>query len=164
MLDGNITIKNSILKNFSLFNNIMATINTIPSLIFFKDPHFNELGYLVKNGDISFKKNGDILSFSKIELKGASTDMLGAGYINLKNKTVNMEMQIKTLKDVSKIIKNIPFIGYILLGEDKSISTIIKISGSTDNPKIKTQLLEDTLNSPFNIIKRVIKSPLKLFQ
>ena len=164
MFDGNITIKNSILKNFSLFNNIMATINTIPSLLFLKDPHFNELGYLVKNGHISFKRNGGILSFSKIILHGASADIDGVGYINLKNKKIDMAMRIKTLKDISKIIKNIPLVGYILLGKDKSISTFIKVSGTIDNPKIKTQVLKDTISSPFNIMKRILKAPLKLFQ
>ena len=164
MLDGNITIKNSILKNFSLFNNIMATINTIPSLLFLKDPNFNELGYLVKDGHISFKRNGGILSFSQIIFHGASADIEGLGYINLKNKKIDMAMRIKTLKDVSKLIKHIPLVGYILLGKDKSISTFIKVSGTLDNPKIKTQVLKDTISSPFNIMKRVLKAPLKLFQ
>jgi len=142
----------------------MATINTIPSLLFLKDPHFNELGYLVKDGHISFKRNGDILSFSHIIFHGASADIEGLGYINLKNKKIDMAMRIKTLKDVSKLIKNIPLVGYILLGKDKSISTFIKVSGTFDNPKIKTQVLKDTISSPFNIMKRVLKAPLKLFQ
>ncbi len=164
MLDGNITIKNSILKNFSLFNNIMAAINTIPSLVLLKDPSFNELGYLVKKGFISFKINGDTISFNQIRLHGVSADMVGVGYINLQSKKIDMNMQIKTLKDISKVIKNIPLVGYILLGEDKSISTEVAIKGTTDNPTVKTQLLKDTINSPLNIIKRVLTSPLKLFQ
>ena len=163
MFDGKFTIKNSILKDFSLFNNIMAAINTIPSLVFLKDPNFDEQGYLVKNGILKFKKNGNNLSFSQINLHGVSADISGSGYIDLEKKDINMDLQIKTLKDISKIIKNIPLIGYIILGDDKSISTNIEISGSVDNPKVKTQILQDTIMSPLNIIKRTLESPLKLF-
>jgi hypothetical protein len=164
MFDGNLTLKNTILKDFSLFNNIMATINTIPSLVFLKDPNFNEKGYLVKKGVIKFKKNGNNLSFQEIKLHGASADITGYGYIDLETKAINMNLQIKTLKDVSKLIKNIPLLGYIILGDDKSISTHVVVSGDTKNPKIKTQLIQDTIMSPINIIKRTIKSPFQLFK
>ncbi len=164
MFNGKLTIKDSILKDFSLFNNIMATINTIPSLLFLKNPNFNEQGYLVKKGLINFKKNGKIISFDKIILHGASADIYGFGYIDLKNKKIDMDLEIKTLKDVSNIIKNIPLVGYVILGEDKSISTYIKVTGKTDNPKISTQILKDTINTPLNIIKRAIQAPFKIFK
>ncbi len=164
MFDGEFTMNNTTLRDFSLFNNIMATINTIPSLVFLKDPNFNENGYLVKKGILKFKKNGNNLSFKQIKLHGASADITGSGYINLENKNISMDLQIKTLKDISKLIKNIPLLGYIILGDDKSISTNIEVSGSTDNPKIETQLLQDTLMSPLNIIKRTIESPFQLFK
>ncbi len=164
MFDGEFTLNNTVLKDFSLFNNIMATINTIPSLVFLKDPNFNEKGYLVKKGILKFKKNGNNLSFKQIKLHGVSADIAGFGYINLEDRNISMDLQIKTLKDISKLIKNIPLIGYIILGDDKSISTNIEVSGSVDNPKVKTQILQDTLMSPLNIIKRTIQSPLKLFE
>ena len=164
MFDGEFTMNNTLLKDFSLFNNIMATINTIPSLVFLKDPNFNENGYLVKKGLLKFKKNGNNLSFSQIKLHGASADITGFGYINLEGKDISMDLQIKTLKDISKLIKNIPLVGYVILGDNKSISTNVEVSGSVDNPKVKTQILQDTLMSPLNIIKRAIKSPFKLFE
>jgi len=157
-------MKDTVLKDFSLFNNIMATINTIPSLVFLEDPNFNEQGYLVKKGILKFKKNGNILSFKQIKLHGVSADIAGFGYINLEDRNISMDLQIKTLKEISKLIKNIPLIGYIVLGDDKSISTNVRVSGSADNPKIETQILQDTLMSPLNIIKRTIQSPLKLFE
>jgi hypothetical protein len=161
---GKILIKNSILKNFSVFNNIIATINTIPSLFLFKDPNFNEHGYMIKDGSLSLKRINGIIAFNDIKLHGFSADIYGNGYINLKTKEISLNLQIRTLKDISKLLGNIPLLGYITLGEDKSISTHLEVSGKIQNPKIKTQILRDSLTSPLNIIKRVIKSPLKLFQ
>ncbi len=161
---GIVKIKNSTLKNFSVFNNIIATINTIPSLFLFKDPNFSEKGYMIKDGTISFKKINDVIALKEIKLQGFSANIEGSGYVNLDTKNINLTLQIKTLKDIGKLIGNIPIIGYITLGEDKSFSTHIKVSGDLNNPKIDTEILKDSILSPFNIIKRVLKTPLKLFQ
>jgi len=164
VFDGKVFIKNSILKDFAAFNNIIAVINTIPSLFLFKDPNFNENGYAIKEGVIGIKRINNIVAFKSIELNGFSANISGSGYINLATKEIDLELDIKTLKDISKFISNIPLVGYITLGEDKSISTHVHIVGKIDNPTVKTQVLRDSLSSPINIIKRIIKSPLKLFQ
>ena len=103
------------------------------------------------------------MAFKSIKLDGFSANISGSGYINLATKEIDLELDIKTLKDISKFISKIPLVGYITLGDDKSISTHINIVGKIDNPTVKTQLLQDSLSSPLNILKRVIESPLKLF-
>ena len=52
--------------------------------------------------------------------------------------------------------------GYALLGEDGHLSTSLLIEGSLDDPKVKTQVTQDILLTPFNIIKRTIKWPFKV--
>ena len=160
---GIFQIKNSTAKEFALFNNIIATINTIPSLLFFKDPKFNENGYVIKDGILSYQKTGNILFLNDITLRGYSADIYGSGYINLENDDMKLSLRIKTLKDISSALKKIPLFGYIILGKDKSIYTDIEVEGKISKPKIKTNIVKDTILSPFNIIKRVIQSPLKLF-
>ncbi len=164
VFDGKVFIKNSILKDFALFNNIIAAINAIPSLFLFKDPNFNEKGYAIKEGVIEIKRINNIVAFKSIKLNGFSANISGSGYINLATKDIDLELDIKTLKDISKFISKIPLVGYIALGEDKSISTHVNIVGKIDNPIVKTQILRDSLSSPLNILKRAIQSPLKLFQ
>ncbi|WP_331775960.1 YhdP family protein [Sulfurospirillum sp. 1612] len=164
IFDGNVEMNNTTLKDSALFNNLMAIINTIPSLVLFKNPNFNENGYFIKNGTIQFKRINQILSFQNINLHGYNTDIVGKGYINLDENSIHLDLQVKTLKDVSDAIKKIPVLGYIILGDDKSISTNISITGDLKNPKIKTQLLKDSVMTPIDILKRTIESPLKLFQ
>ncbi len=160
---GNFFIKNSTAKDFALFNNIIAAINTIPSLVLFKDPRFNENGYIIKKGTISFQRKNDILYLPKIKLHGFSADISGSGYLDLNSDRLQLYLEITTLKDVSKLIKNIPLVGYIILGKDGKISTRVDIEGNLKNPKVKTHILKDSILSPFNILKRVIESPFKLF-
>ncbi len=160
---GSFFIKNSTAKDFALFNNIIAAINTIPSLVLFKDPRFNENGYIIKKGTISFQRKNDILYLSKIKLHGFSADISGSGYLDLNSDRLQLYLEITTLKDVSKLIKNIPLVGYIILGKNGKISTRVDIEGNLKNPKVKTHILKDSILSPFNILKRVIESPFKLF-
>ncbi len=160
---GTFQIINSTAKEFALFNNIIATINAIPSLLFFKDPEFNENGYVIKDGVLKYQRTGNMLFLNDITLRGYSADIYGSGYINLKNDDMKLSLRIKTLKDISSALKKVPLFGYIILGKDKSIYTDIEVDGKISKPTIKTNIVKDTILSPFNIIKRVIQSPLKLF-
>lgn len=164
IFDGKVYISDSTLVGSSVFNNMMAIINTIPSLVLLRNPSFNENGYVIKDGEIDFKRINQIVSFSKIELHGYNTDISGYGYINLDSKSIDLDLQVKTLKDVSNVVKNIPLLGYIVLGDDKSISTNIKVTGALTNPQIKTQMFKDSVMTPVNIFKRAIESPFKLFK
>jgi len=160
---GNLSIKSTYLIQMNAYNNLIALINTLPSLAFFKSPGFNEDGYEIKSGNILFTRQEDILTLHAIELNGVSADIAGKGVVNLKDETLHVNLQLKTLKDVSGIIDKIPLINHIILGEDKSISTAITLSGNIQDPHIQTQVLQDTLVTPFNILRRTIELPFRLF-
>lgn len=152
------------IKDLKFFNNLMATINTIPSLLIFSDPNFNQEGYFVKNGYIEFEQKGEEILIHELNLKGSSADIFGSGSINLTNDTLQLKLQIRTLQTFSSIIDLIPIVGGVILGEDKKISTNISVTGSLKDPKIETHLVTDTLMGPVNIIKRTLELPLNLFK
>jgi len=52
--DGTFIAKNTTIKGISFYNNLMAFMHTIPSLITFKNPGFNESGYKVDNAFIDW--------------------------------------------------------------------------------------------------------------
>lgn len=160
---GNIHLKDSYLIQMQAYNNLIALLNTIPSLALFKAPGFDEKGYRISDGNILFSRKGDILTFHAIELKGVSADITGKGFLNLNENTLHIDLRLKTLKDVSGLIGKIPLINHIFLGKDNSIATSVTISGNLQNPDVKTQVLQDVILTPFNILKRTIELPFKLF-
>jgi hypothetical protein len=160
---GNLSIESTYLVQMNAYNNLIALINTLPSLAMFKSPGFNENGYEIKNGNILFTREGDTLILHAIDLNGVSADILGKGVVDLKNDTMEVSLQLKTLKDISGILGKIPLVNHILLGDDKSISTAITLTGSLSDPKVETQVLQDTLVTPFNILRRTMELPFKLF-
>ena len=160
---GTFIMHETYIKDMKFFDNLMSTINAVPSLIVFSDPKFNKNGYFVKNGYIEFVRNDTNVSITEMKLTGNNADIQGKGNLDFEKNTLSLALRIQTLNSISNAIDFIPLVGGIILGEDKRISTNIDVSGSLDDPKIETHLIYDTLKSPLNIIKRTLEAPLEMF-
>ena len=62
------------------------------------------------------------------------------------------------------IVKNIPVINYIFLGDDKKVTTKVLIKGSLSNPEYETNLGKEGVSVPLDMIERIFKLPGKLFE
>lgn len=164
-LDGNFSFNGTTLKNLKSLNNMLAVFDTIPSLVIFKNPGFNEEGYQVNNGNIDFiLTDANMLILKKIFIDGTTMDINGSGYVNLNNDQLNMPLQVTTMKSLSTIIDAIPIVNYILLGKDGSINVGVEVNGTINDPKVHTTTLEDVAASPFRIIKRILETPFRIFE
>jgi hypothetical protein len=158
---GVLNLKETRLKDFLVLNNVLAFLDMIPSLATFSDPRYSTSGFPVKNGTIEFVRSKDYLFIQKFFLEGYSSDIEGSGYVDLKTGDINLDLKIFIIKSFSNIIDKIPLINYIIL-DDGAVKLQLSVRGTLNNPKIETNLVGDTLMSPFNIIKRVFKLPLYL--
>ena len=152
------------LKDYIFYQKLLSFLNSVPSLLSFKTPDFNDKGFTVKNGKILLTKKGDLIEFLAIEMIGTSADIGGRGTIDLKSKKINIDLELKILKDASGIIDKIPLINQIILGKDRSLSTVIAIRGTTEKPEYSTQILQDALLSPLKIIRNVLQAPFLIFE
>lgn len=161
--EGTFIMHETFIKDMRFFDNLMSTINAIPSLIAFSDPKFNQNGYFVKNGYIEFSRDGDKVRIKEMKLTGNNADIEGNGDLDFGSNTLSLALRIQTLNAISNAIDFIPLVGGIILGDDKRIATNITVSGNLDDPKIETHLILDTIKSPLNIIKRTLQAPLEIF-
>ena len=152
------------LKDYIFYQRLLNFLNSVPSLLSFKTPDFNDKGFTVKNGKILLTRKGDVIEFLAIEMIGTSADIGGRGTIDLKSKKINIDLELKILKDASGIIDKIPLINQIILGKDRSLSTVIAIRGTTEKPEYSTQILQDALLSPLKIIRNVLQAPFLIFE
>lgn len=152
---GEIQMQNTIFKNFATLQNILALIDTIPSLIVFKKPGLGANGYEINRGRITFDFNDEFVGLKKIDLIGSSIDVEGSGIVNLKTKELDIALSISTIKALSEVLSKIPIVGYLLLGKEGKISTGVIIKGTLDDPKSEVSVAEDILSAPFKIIQRI---------
>ena len=70
-----------------------------------------------------------------------------------------MNLAIQTARELGKVVGSVPLLGYILMGEDKSMTVGLTISGSLSKPVVKTSASKEILKLPFDLIKRTLQSP-----
>ncbi len=161
---GTFVATNTTIRGMTFYNNLMALVHTIPSLVTFKNPGFNDDGYVIDSATVDFSKIGDMLTLKEIKIDGKSADIIGDGTIDLKTKEINIVLQISVLKNLSSIVNNIPVVNYIFLGKDGRMYTKVNIKGTISEPHIATNVIQDTTLSPFGIIKRTLETPFRIFQ
>lgn len=155
VLKGEVEMQNTIFKNFATLQNVIALIDTIPSLIVFKKPGLGADGYEVNQGRITFDLNNEYLGLRKIDLIGSSIDVLGSGVVKLEDQSIDIALNISTIKGLSEVLNKIPIVGYLLLGKEGKISTGVVIKGTLDNPTSDVSIAEDLISAPFKIIQRI---------
>lgn len=159
---GRFTLKDTFVKDLKGLNTLVSFIDTVPSLLLFKSPTFNEKGLSLIEGNVIFNRKKDLLGVEAINLSGNSVDIFGLGNANLRLGTLDLDLELKTLKSASEAISKVPVLNYVILGKDQEISTHLKIDGTLEDPKFHTQILTDTLKTPFNLIKNIIQLPMNL--
>ena len=160
--NGIFSVKDTVVVDYKILNNILAFVNTIPSLVTFSLPSYSKNGLAVQSAYINFNTVGDGLYHLKdIYLGSKEIKIKGRGEVNFKTNKIDMKLNLNT--DLGSSISKIPVVGYIFLGND-SISTSLKIDGNLDNPKVKTLIAKDIVVAPLNIIKRTLLFPVHLFK
>ncbi len=119
--------------------------------------------FKIDDGSFDFTLKNHLLHLKNVLLNNRYSTLKGGGYIDIKKRMLNLKFKVTILKNLGKSIDSIPLIGYILLGKNGKFTSQVTITGSFENPQIKTDFAKDVLSSPFNMIFRVIKLPFKIF-
>lgn len=159
VMKGVITVKGGVASSFKTYNNLIALFNTVPALSTLSDPGFSKKGFEIRTGRIEFRIVKNRVFFDMIYIDGKSAAISGKGTVSLVNGAIDMDLAVRTARDIGKIIGSIPIVGYILMGKDKSITTGVKVTGTLENPKVSTHVVMETLLAPFKMFVRTIKSP-----
>lgn len=158
-MNGEIIIEGGVMKDFKAYNNTLAFINTIPALASLQNPGYSDKGFTIEEGVAEYRMvKQDKIIFDSIYIKGTSATIAGTGEIDLQKKTIDLNLAIQSAREVGKLVGSLPLVGYILMGKDKSMTFGLEITGTLDNPKVKTSAGGDILSLPLKILKRALES------
>jgi len=155
--DGIMRVEDTIMKEYKVLNNVLAFINTVPSLATFSLPNYSTQGLPVKEGYAHFAYNKGIVSVDNFTLNSREVKILGEGNANLKEQTLLATLTLKS--DLGSKLSKVPMVGYIIFGDDGSISTTVTVTGKLDDPKVQTAIAKEIVTAPFNILKRTLVYP-----
>ena len=160
--DGLFYIKDTTIIDYKMLNNILAFINTVPSLTTFSLPGYSKSGLKVKSAYMNFNAKNSVFAISDFFLDSKEIDILGGGVADLNRNKIDVTLNLKT--DLGSSISKIPLVGYILLGDDNTISTTMKITGKLTDPDVKSLIAKDIVVAPVNIITRALLLPYDLIK
>jgi len=158
---GVMYINQSTIKDYKLLNNILAFVNTVPSLVTFNLPGYNKKGLFVESAYVTFDSKDEKFTIKDIYLDSKEMDIIGHGVVDMKKNSLDIVLNLKT--DLGSNLSKVPVVGYILLDGD-TISTTLSITGKLEDPKVESLLATDIAVAPLNIIKRMLLLPYKLFE
>lgn len=155
--EGIMKVENTILKEYKVLNNVLAFINTVPSLATFSLPDYNTQGLPVKEGYLHFAYDKGMVNIDNFTINSREIKILGEGHADLKDQTLLATLTLKS--DLGSKFSKIPMVGYIIFGDDGSISTTVSVSGKIENPTVETAIAKEIVTAPFNILKRTLIYP-----
>ncbi len=155
--EGIMRIENTTLKEYKLLNNVLSFINTVPSLATFSLPNYNSKGLLIKESYSHYTFKNHLLTIDNFTLNSPELKMLGESKMNFKEDSIAGALTLKS--DLGSKLGRIPVVGYILLGNDGSISTTVNLKGKLSDPVVETAIAKEIITAPFNILKRTITYP-----
>jgi hypothetical protein len=163
MMKGEIIVEGGVMKDFKAYNNTLAFINTIPKLATLQKPAYSTEGFTITSGVVEYRmiKKKKVV-FDSIYIKGDAATIIGKGEIDLEKKSINIELGIQVARTLGKAVGSIPLVGHILVGEHKSMTTGLLISGTLAKPEVSISAAQDILSYPLQLIKRTIEAPQKL--
>jgi len=157
---GHIIIEGGVMKGFEAYNNTLAFINTLPALAVLQNPGYSKKGLSIEEGVAEYRQIAiHKIIFDSIYIKSSSATIVGKGELDLKTRSIHMNLAIQVARELGKVVGNVPLLGYILMGENKSITVGLKITGTIDNPVVSTSGTKDMLLLPLDILKRTLESP-----
>jgi len=162
LMKGHIIIEGGVLSDFKAYSNTLAFINTVPALATLNRPGFSGKGFKIEEGVIKYTMTPKKIVFESVYLKGNSATVVGKGEIDLQAGTLNINLAIQSVREFGKVVGKIPLLGYILMGDDNSMTVGLKVTGTLDNPKVNTSVAKDILTLPLQLLKRTITAPAHL--
>jgi hypothetical protein len=159
--NGIFYVKDTTIIEYKILNNVLAFINTIPSLVTFSLPSYNTNGLYTKSAYMSFKAKDDIFYINDLYLDSEEVDILGRGVASIKQNNIDLKLNLKT--DLGSSLSQIPIVGYLLFDEN-SVSTSLKVTGELSDPEVDSLLPSEIIVAPLNLIKRTLMLPQHLLQ
>lgn len=164
-LTGNLALRleKGSMRKFSVLSKVFSILN-VSQLLKFQLPDmvsggmpFNEIKgtIAVKDGVASSKDllvNGDAINLSII------------GSADIVKEELDINIGVKPLQTVDKIINRIPVVGWILTGKDDGIITAyFEAKGKWSDPNVKAIPVQYMAKGVLNIFRRVLELPVRIF-
>ncbi len=163
-LDGgtNVVINEGVIRK----SNVLLTILDFLSLqnIFTKrPPDLSKEGLYFESLGGHGKIEQGVLRSENAQMKSPVLNAVGAGKLDLPQGLVDFNLGVQPLGTIDTVVSNIPIVGHILTGNNKSLITYyFEVTGPVVNPQVVHVPFKSLGNGVTGVLQRLFLSPVKL--
>lgn len=98
-----------------------------------------------------------IFSTDSFTMDASAFDLFGQGKIDAMRKKIDMEVKVAPFGTIDKIIRSIPYLGFVLTGKSQSLFDYsLSVKGNLEDPEVHYVPLKNTFKSLTGYIKRLV--------
>lgn len=154
--------RNGSMRQFPVLSKVFSILN-VSQLFKWRLPDMVSEGmpYNEIRGSVAIKDG--VISTNDLFIASNAMNMSMVGKNDFVNDRLDLTLGIQPLQTVDKVVSNIPIVGWILTGKDKSLITAyFEIKGKSGNPQVSAVPVKYLGRGVFDIFKRVFQLPAKL--
>jgi uncharacterized protein YhdP len=165
-MDGgtNILISKGIIRKSNVFLKILDFLS-LQNILTKRPPDLSKEGLYFESlgghGDI---QQGVVLT-QNAQMKSPVLNAVATGSADLGKGLADFDLGVQPLGTIDTVVSNIPVLGHILTGENKSLITYyFEVKGPILNPQVEHVPFKTLGEGVTGILKRLLLSPVKLFE
>lgn len=153
-------IRDTVLEDMKMVNNIMSFVNTLPALVNFSLPQYSLTGLSVTSAVVGMKVKDKLATVESLEVLSPEIQAAGVGWIDFAKRILDLDIYLTT--QAGRNLGSIPVVGYVVAGEEDKPSVTLKVEGDLSDPDVKNSAAKEVLAMPFEMLFRSLKLPLHL--
>lgn len=152
-------VEDGIIRQSSVIFSILSMLN-LEKFLHERPEGVSREGFYFSNLDAGFKIKDGVLSTHDLVIKSPIINIGATGDIDLNNKNLDLDMVAAPLVTIDSFISNLPFVGYILTGNDRAlISYYFKVKGPIGAPETNYIPLKNIPKSILGYLQRIFMTP-----
>lgn len=161
---GNIhmRIEEGTIKRFPILSKIFSILNVYQLLkLQLPDMVSGGMPYNTINAGIGVKDG--IMSTTDLFISSNAMNISAVGSVDSVHETLDMKIGVKPLQTVDRVVSNIPIIGWVLTGKDKTLITAyFEAKGDLKDPKVTAIPIQSLSKGVLGIFSRILQLPAKI--
>jgi len=149
-------------SKLSMLYNILQTMDVFKYLTG-RFPSY-EAHFPVKSVSGEIVKKGPVIHAKDVMIENDHSRTSVYGDVDLDKNTIDIVVGFQAQKFINDVISKIPLVGYVLLGEKKSLLPVfVKVKGPLSSPRTSAMPAKTITGPLTGIVERVFKIPFRVF-
>jgi hypothetical protein len=161
---ANVLINKGVIRKSNVLLKILEFLS-LQNIFTKRPPDISKEGLYFESLGGHGKIEQGVLRTENLQMKSPVLNAVGAGKVDLPQGLIDFDLGIQPLGTIDAVVSNIPILGHILTGPNKSLITYyFEVKGPILNPQVEHVPFKKLGDGVTGILVRLFLSPVKLFE